>query len=93
VLIGGNLTLIQTNRSWTRTLGSTLAMRNTAATLVSVGTLGFLVMAVFVPFVRSIFSFGRLSPAKMGIALGIGVASVLWLEAVKAFEDRAQRRH
>jgi len=89
-LIGGNLTLIQTNRSWTRTLFRTIAMKNTAATLVSLGTIGFLVIAVFVPFVRSIFKFAQLSPARMAIALAVGVMSVIWLEAVKAFEVRAR---
>ncbi len=87
-LIGGNLMLIQSNRSWTRHLGRTLFTRNLAGTLVALGTLAFLALAFLVPFVRGIFRFATAPLSSIALAFAVGCGSVLWLEGVKAIRAR-----
>ncbi len=82
-LVIGNLGLIFTNRSWTRSILATLQIPNKALWWVTGAALGFLTLVSFVPFMRSIFSFAPISPWELLACLSAGVISILVSESVK----------
>lgn len=84
-LIIANLGLIFTNRSWTRTILSTLHTPNRALWWVSGGALGFLGLALNTPFLRSLFHISRLHLIDMAICLAAGIFGILWFEGFKLF--------
>jgi len=84
-LIVANLSLILTNRSWSRSI---LAMRqstNKVLNWVLIGALTFLGLALYVPVLRDLFSFAALSWIDLIISLSVGVASIVWFEIFKRF--------
>jgi Ca2+-transporting ATPase len=82
-LIFGNLGLILTNRSWTRTIVSSIRVPNRSLWYVVFGALSFLALALYVPFLRGLFKFSALHPTDLLICLGGGVASIAWFEVFK----------
>ncbi|MBP2681807.1 MAG: cation transport ATPase, partial [Candidatus Krumholzibacteriota bacterium] len=90
-LIIANLALILTNRSWTRTILSTLRSPNTALWFVLLGAAVFLGLVLYVPVLRDLFKFDVLHPVDLGICLIAGAVSVLWFEALKLFNRRKSR--
>ena len=84
-LIIANLGLILTNRSWSRTILSTLKLPNKALWWVIAGTLAFLTATLYIPGLRSLFRFSLLHPVDLLICLAAGVISVMWFEALKMF--------
>jgi Ca2+-transporting ATPase len=82
-LIAGNLGLILTNRSWSRTILGSFGARNTALWLVVAGAAATLALVLTVPALRDLFQFGpvRLADAFLGVAAGAG--SILWFEIFK----------
>src|SRR6185437_6652423 len=82
-LVIANLMLILTNRSWTRTIISTLRTPNSALWWVVSGAIVVLALSVYVPFLCSLFRFSVLHLTDIGICLAAGVASLLWFEAWK----------
>lgn len=87
-LLVANLGLIFANRSWTRTIWSTLRTPNRALWWVCGTTLFFLALALYVPFLRGLFHFSMLHPTDLAICLGGGVLSVLWFEGLKVFQQK-----
>lgn len=82
-LIIANLGLILTNRSWSRTIVSTLKSPNKSLWWVIAGALAFLVAALYIPVLRSLFRFSLLHPIDLLICLAAGVFSVMWFEVLK----------
>ncbi len=82
-LVIGNLGLIFTNRSWTRSLIAMLRIPNPALWWVTGGALGFLAVVSAVPFLRSVFSFDPISAWETAACLGAGLVAILASEAVK----------
>ncbi|HZU86876.1 MAG TPA: cation-translocating P-type ATPase, partial [Anaerolineaceae bacterium] len=60
-LVIGNLGLIFTNRSWTRSIFSMLRIPNKALWWVTGGALSFLILVSVVPFLRELFKFEAIS--------------------------------
>jgi Ca2+-transporting ATPase len=87
-LIFANLGLILANRSWTRTILETMSTPNPALWWVVGGALVFLAMAIYVPFLREIFSFAYLHLIDIAICFTAGIGSILWFEALKIFNGR-----
>ncbi len=87
-LIIANLGLILTNRSWSRTILSTLRSPNTALWWVLGGAAVFLGLVLYVPFLRSLFRFSTLHPLDLVICLSSGMVSILWFEGLKMFNGR-----
>jgi Ca2+-transporting ATPase len=90
-LIIANLALILTNRSWTRTIPSTLRLPNTALWFVLLGAAVFLGLVLYVPALRDLFKFDFLHPLDLWICLVAGGVSVLWFEALKIVNRRRGR--
>jgi Ca2+-transporting ATPase len=81
--IFGTLGLILTNRSWTRTIVSSIRVPNRSLWYVVFGALSFLALALYVPFLRGLFKFSALHPTDLLICLGGGVVSIAWFEVFK----------
>ncbi|MBI5101131.1 MAG: cation-translocating P-type ATPase [Nitrospirae bacterium] len=84
-LVIANLGLIFANRSWSRTILSTLRSPNPALWWISGGTLLFLGLILYVPFLRELFHFSILHPADLVICFSAGIISILWFELLKIY--------
>ena len=82
-LVIGNLGLIFTNRSWTRSIIATLRIPNKALWWVTGGALGFLILVSVIPFFRTLFGFATQSTWELAACLGAGLFSILVSECVK----------
>jgi Ca2+-transporting ATPase len=82
-LIFANLALINTNRSRSQTILASFKVKNSALWWVMGGATLFLLMVLYIPFLRSLFSFTILHPASLLIALVAGAAGVAWFEVLK----------
>ncbi len=82
-LIGGNISLILVNRSWSRSALEMLRTRNPASWLVVGGAALVAASAFWAPFLRRTFRFGATSVHDLAIAAAAGLASVVWFEALK----------
>ena len=87
-LVVANLGLIFANRSWSRTIWSTLRTPNPALWFVLGGTLGFLSLVLYVPFLRDLFHFSTMHPGDIAICLAGGFVSILWFEGLKVFRKK-----
>jgi Ca2+-transporting ATPase len=77
LLVIANLGLILANRSRTRSLLATLRTPNPAMWWVAGGAIGFLVLAVSVPHLRSLFRFGTGPAWEWAAVLAAGFLSIL----------------
>lgn len=82
-LIIANLCLILTNRSWSQTILNSMKIRNRALWLVIIGTLFFLFLILYIPFLRKFFHFNTLHLVDFIICLIAGVISIIWFEVLK----------
>jgi Ca2+-transporting ATPase len=88
-LVIADLGLIFANRSRSRSILATLRTPNPALWWVSGGALVFLSLALFVPFLRGLFSFAPLHTGELLIILVTGLVGILISESVKtrAFQN------
>ncbi len=82
-LVMGNLALIFSNRSGTGSLLASLRVPNRTLWIVVGVTLGFLALALYLPWLARLFFFAPLSVPDLLMAIALGLASVLWFEAIK----------
>ena len=82
-LVIANLGLMLTNRSWNRTIVATLREPNAALWWVVAGAAVLLGAVLAVPPLRSLFRFAPMSALGTGIAVLVGLGSILWFEALK----------
>jgi Ca2+-transporting ATPase len=82
-MVIADLALIFANRSRTRTILATLRKPNPALWWVTGGTLLFLVLALFVPYLRGLFGFAPLHVWEIAVIGGTGLLSILVSESVK----------
>lgn len=90
-LVVANLGLIFANRSWSRSIMSTLRSPNPALWWVFSGTLFFLALVLYVPVLRELFHFSTLHPDDLALCIGGGVLSILWFEGMKWFRTARRR--
>jgi P-type Ca2+ transporter type 2C len=88
-LILANLGLILSESSTSRLSLKILRSPNAALWWVIGGGLLFLVLVLYVPFLRQLFSFSLLHPIDLAICLGGGAISLVWFELLKLL-DRPQ---
>ena len=82
-LILANLGLILSESSTSRLSLKILRSPNAALWWVIGGGLLFLVLVLYVPFLRQLFSFSLLHPIDLAICLGGGAISLVWFELLK----------
>lgn len=78
-----NIGLILTNRTWSRTMIENFGSFNRAAVWIIGGALSFLALAIYTPFLRSVFQFAPLSVGEIVICTLTGFFGILWFEALK----------
>jgi P-type Ca2+ transporter type 2C len=88
-LILANLGLILSESSSSRLSLKILRLPNPSLWLVVGGGLFFLVLVLYIPFLRQLFSFSFLHPIDLVICLGGGVISLLWFEVLKLFNYKS----
>lgn len=91
-LVLANLGLIFANLSWSRTIFSTLRSSNMALWWVLGGTITFMGLVLYVPFLRTLFHFSTLHPGDLLLCFAGGAVSILWFELVKTFKRRLAHR-
>jgi P-type Ca2+ transporter type 2C len=82
-LVVANLSLILTNRSWSRTIVSMFKEPNAALWWIVGGTAAMLIIVLNVAFVRELFHFSQLHAVDIGLCAAGGVVGILWFEAFK----------
>jgi Ca2+-transporting ATPase len=82
-LVTGNLALILSNRSTHGSLWATLRTPNATLWWVIGGALALLAAALYVPWAVEVLRFAPLPAHELVAAIGLGVASVVWFEAIK----------
>ncbi len=93
-LIVSNLSLILTNRSWSRSALSAFRGRNPALLWVIGSALCFLALVVSVPGLRNLFHFAPMHLVDIAIALLAGIVSIAWFELAKVLMRlRGRKRH
>jgi Ca2+-transporting ATPase len=91
-LVAANISLILTNRSWTKSLLSFVGARNTALKIMVLAVPLIMAAILFVPKLSRLFQFSR--PHLMDVvgALAAGLLSVLWFEIYKLVMHYRQKR-
>jgi Ca2+-transporting ATPase len=79
----GNLALIFSNRSRHGSLLASLRVPNRTLWIVCGVTLGFLALALYLPWLARLFFFAPLSAPDLLLAVALGLVSVVWFEAIK----------
>ena len=87
-LVVANLGLIFANRSWTRTIWSTLRTPNAALWWIISGTVFFLGLTLYIPFLRDLFHFSTLHLNDLALCLAAGLVSILWFEGAKLLKHK-----
>jgi Ca2+-transporting ATPase len=82
-LVCTNLALIFSNRSRAGSLWASLWVPNRTLWIVAGAALALLALALYLPWLARLFVFEPLPLPYLGAALGLGLASMLWFEAVK----------
>ncbi|MFH1239516.1 MAG: cation-translocating P-type ATPase [bacterium] len=89
-MVIANIGLILTNRSWTRTMFSTLRIPNKALWGVMGGAFFFLGIIFYVPFLRDLFHFGKMHISDLVICFIAGMVSIIWFEFFKVLNKKAK---
>lgn len=87
-LVTGNLALILSNRSATRSLRSTLRTPNSTLWVVVGLAMALLVSALYVPWAVGVLRFAFLPAHELAAAIALGVVSVGWFEGIKWIRRR-----
>lgn len=82
-LVCTNLALIFSNRSRAGSLWASLWVPNRTLWIVAGAALALMALALYLPWLARLFVFEPLPLLYLGAALGLGLASMLWFEAVK----------
>jgi len=82
-LVCTNLALILSNRSRAGSLWASLRVPNRTLWIVAGAALALLALALYLPWLARLFVFEPLPLPYLSAALGLGLASMLWFEAVK----------
>ncbi|WP_394757444.1 cation transporting ATPase C-terminal domain-containing protein, partial [Rhodoferax sp.] len=82
-LVCTNLALIFSNRSRAGSLWASLWVPNRTLWIVAGATLTLLTLALYLPWLARLFVFEPLPLLYLSAALGLGLASMVWFEAVK----------
>jgi P-type Ca2+ transporter type 2C len=89
-LVVGNLALILSNRSASRSLWATLHTPNTTLWVVVGLALALLLAALYIPWAVSVLRFAPLPAHELAAACGLGLLSVVWFEGIKWARRKAR---
>jgi Ca2+-transporting ATPase len=87
-LIVSNLSMILSNRSWSRTIPEMLRTPNKALWWVLGGAVVFMGLVLYVPVLRHLFRFSFLHFDDLVVSLTSGIFSILWFEGLKIWRRK-----
>ena len=82
-LVAANIAQIFANRSHSRSLFQGLQAANRMVWIVAGVAIAMLLASIYQPLLAGLFRFLPLTAGALGTALGIGLASIVWFEALK----------
>lgn len=82
-LILANLGLVYVNLSQSRLIITSMRERNVALWMITAGVIAGLVLVLYVPFLRDLFSFATPNPLDLLLCVAAALISILWFEIVK----------
>jgi Ca2+-transporting ATPase len=88
-LVAGNLSLVLSNRSWTRGLWAILREPNPAMTAMFGLAAAVLALTLTVPFLAHLFRFEGLTGFDVAIAVAAAAVCLGWCELIKALRGKA----
>ena len=91
-LVSGNLALVLSNRSWSRSLIATLREPNRVMAAIVAVAVGVLALTLYVPPLARLFRFEPLSGKGLAVVGAGGVFCLLFGELFKALRPKALRR-
>ena len=89
-LVIGNLALILSNRSATRSLWATLRTPNRMLWVVVGLAFSLLLAALYLPWAVGVLRFAPLPAHELAAACALGLLSVVWFEGIKAYRRRGR---
>ncbi len=92
-LVVGNLALILSNRSATRSLWATLRTPNTTLWVIVGLALVLLLAALYLPWAVGVLRFAPLPAHELAAACALGLLSALWFEGIKWARRGARQPH
>lgn len=87
-LVVANLMLIITNLSWSKSFLQILKTPNYALWWVLIGASTFLMLVIYIPFLRSLFHFSVLHLEDIFVIFIAGIVSIAWFEGFKIINKR-----
>ncbi len=90
-LVIGNLSLILSNRSSTRSLWATLRTPNRTLWIVLCLAFALLLAALYVPWAVGVLRFAPLPAHELAAACALGMLSVVWFEGIKWIRRRGRQ--
>jgi Ca2+-transporting ATPase len=79
----GNLALIWTDRSRTKSLPGVPRTRNSSLWILTLGTLVLLTVVLYVPAIRTVLEFSTLHLNDIAVCFGLAALSIVWFKAMK----------
>jgi P-type Ca2+ transporter type 2C len=89
-LIVANISVILSNRSWTRNIFEVLTVRNKAAGWVIGGAILFMILIMNIPFFLRLFQFEKIGAADSAICITAGLLTITWFEVYKAIKQKSR---
>ena len=90
-LIVANISVIMSNRSWTRNIFELMTIGNKAAVWVIGGAILFMILIMNIPFFLQLFQFGKPGIADSVLAVAAGLLTITWFEIYKLIRLRRAR--
>jgi len=87
-LIVANISVIMSNRSWTRSIFELLTIRNKAAGWVIGGAILFMILIMNIPFFLQLFQFAKIGLVDTMICIAAGLLTITWFEIYKAIKHK-----
>lgn len=92
-IVIANLSLIFIDRSWSSTMFETIRRPNPALWWVIGGSVFFLGLILYHPYLRALFNFAPITHTDLLLALVVGVLSVMWFEIIKVVKKKKEVHH
>ena len=90
-LIVANISVIMSNRSWTRNIFEVLTVRNKAAGWIIAGASIFMILIMNIPFCLTLFQFEKIGITETMICIIAGILTITWFEVYKAVRLRKNK--
>jgi Ca2+-transporting ATPase len=92
ILVLGNLGLMFGNRTRRASLLASVRTRNPVLWIVSAAALGFLLLALYQPWLAQLFRFSALPLSELALAVALGLVGGLAVQGLKAWSPQSGQK-